>query len=151
MSGSMEFRRFACSVFLWALCAPASSVASGAQQAPRPGSASPAHAAKPKPAAAAAQPTTGPIPCHVMERHADKERGIVLILFHQQNKPDQPRLKDFLTQHDGGTIEMQAGSGEWQKVTVYRIRNCFGRGLLLLAEGAGAPKEKSNFKIRAAM
>ena len=106
-------------------------------------------ATKPAAKAAVAQASTGPIPCRVMERHADKEHGLVLILFHQQNKPDQPRLKDFLTQHDGGTIEIQAGAGEWQKVTVYRIRNCFGRGLLLLADGPGAPKEKANFRIRA--
>lgn len=89
------------------------------------------------------------IPCKVMERHADKERGTILILFHQRDKPDQPRLKDFLLQHDGATIQIQIGSGEWQRATVWRIRNCFGRGLLILPENA-APKEKSTFSIRAA-
>ncbi len=83
-----------------------------------------------------------------MERHADKERGTVIILFHQRDKPDQPRLKDFLSQHDGGTIEIQIGSGEWQKVTVWRMRNCFGRGLFIVSEN-DAPKEKAIFKIRA--
>jgi hypothetical protein len=83
-----------------------------------------------------------------MERHADKERGIVLILFHQRDKPDQPKLKEFLLQHDGGTIEIQAGSADWQKVTVWRIRNCFGRGLIVVPDNA-APKEKAIFKIRA--
>ena len=89
-----------------------------------------------------------PIACRVMERHVDKERGIILILFHQRDKPDQPRLKDFLVQHDGGTIEIQTGSAEWQKVTVWRIRNCFGRGLFVVPDNA-APKEKTIFKIRA--
>ncbi len=100
----------------------------------------------------AAVPThqVGPIACRVMERHVDKERGIVLILFHQRDKPDQPRLKDFLLQHDGGTIEIQAGSADWQKVTVWRIRNCFGRGLFVVPDNA-APKDKAIFKIRAAM
>ncbi len=84
-----------------------------------------------------------------MERHGDKERGIMLILFHQRDKPDQPRLKDFLLQHDGGTIEIQTGSADWQKVTVWRIRNCFGRGLLVISDSA-APKEKAIFKVRAA-
>jgi hypothetical protein len=90
------------------------------------------------------------IACRVMERHVDKERGIILILFHQRDKPDQPRLKDFLLQHDGGTIEIQAGSADWQKVTVWRIRNCFGRGLFVVPDNA-APKDKAIFKIRAAM
>jgi hypothetical protein len=90
-----------------------------------------------------------PIACRVMERHMDKERGIVLILFHQRDKPDQPKLKDFLLQHDGGTIEIQTGSADWQKVTVWRIRNCFGRGLFVVPNDA-APKEKAIFKIRPA-
>ena len=92
---------------------------------------------------------TAAIVCRVMERHADKERGTVLILFHQRDKADQPRLKDFLVQHDGGTIEIQIGAGEWQKVTVWRMRNCFGRGLFIVSENE-APKEKAVFKIRAA-
>jgi hypothetical protein len=98
---------------------------------------------------APAHAANAPIACRVMERHADKERGIVLILFHQRDKPDQPKLKDFLLQHDGGSIEIQIGSGEWQKVTVWRIRNCFGRGLFAISDTAAAPKEKSIFKIRA--
>jgi hypothetical protein len=104
--------------------------------------------------APAAQQATVPshqaasIACRVMERHADKERGTVIILFHQRDKVDQPRLKDFLLQHDDGTIEIQIGSGEWQKVTVWRMRNCFGRGLVIVSENA-APKEKAVFKIRA--
>ncbi len=98
--------------------------------------------------AAAPAHQAGPIACRVMERHADKERGIILILFHQRDKPDQPRLKDFLVLHDGGTIEIQTGSTDWQKVTVWRIRNCFGRGLFVVPDNA-APKEKATFKIRA--
>jgi hypothetical protein len=102
------------------------------------------------PAQKTAPPThlSGLIACRVMERHVDKERGIILILFHQRDKPDQPRLKDFLVQHDGGTIEIQTGSADWQKVTVWRIRNCFGRGLFVVPDSA-APKEKTIFKIRA--
>jgi hypothetical protein len=105
-------------------------------------------AAQQQPAIASAHAAS--IPCRVMERHADKERGIVLILFHQRDKPDQPRLKDFLVQHDGGTIEIQTGSADWQKVTVWRIRSCFGRGLFAIPDNA-APKDKAIFKIRAAM
>jgi hypothetical protein len=92
---------------------------------------------------------SGSIACRVMERHADKEHSTVLILFHQRDKPDQPKLKEFLVQHDGGTIQIQIGSGEWQKATVWRIRNCFGRGLLVLPDTA-APKEHSTFTIHAA-
>jgi hypothetical protein len=99
---------------------------------------------------AAARAPSAPIVCRVMERHADKERGTVVILFHQRDKPDQPRLKDFLLQHDGGTIEIQIGSGEWQKVTVWRMRNCFGRGLFIVSEN-DAPKDKAVFKIRAVL
>ena len=98
---------------------------------------------------APAHASSAPLACRVMERHIDKEHGIVLILFHQRDKPDQPKLKDFLLQHDGGSIEIQIGSGEWQKVTVWRIRNCFGRGLFAIADTPAAPKEKSIFKIRA--
>jgi hypothetical protein len=116
---------------LLAITAPPASEAHTAQQA-----AAPIH-------------QSSSIACRVMERHTDKERGGVLVLFHQRDKPDQPRLKDFLLQHDGGTIEIQAGSGEWQKVTVWRIRNCFGRGLFIVSDNAAAPKEKATFKIRA--
>jgi hypothetical protein len=123
-------RRLALLFLLAAACAPLSESRMAQQSAP-------------------VHPGSAPIACRVMERHADKEHGIVLILFHQRDKPDQPKLKDFLLQHDGGTIEIQIGSGEWQKVTVWRIRNCFGRGLFTIADTAAAPKEKSIFKIRA--
>jgi hypothetical protein len=98
--------------------------------------------------AAAPSHQSAAIACRVMERHADKEAGTVIILFHQRDKPDQPRFKDFLLLHDGGAIEIQIGSGEWQKVTVWRMRNCFGRGLFIVSEN-DAPKEKAVFKIRA--
>jgi hypothetical protein len=116
---------------LLAISAPPVSGAHGAQQA-----AAPTH-------------QSGSIACRVMERHADKEHSTVLILFHQRDKPDQPKLKEFLLQHDGGTIQIQINSGEWQKATVWRIRNCFGRGLLVLPDTA-APKEHATFTIRAA-
>jgi hypothetical protein len=103
-------------------------------------------AAQQHPAAASAH--TASIACRVMERHVDKEHGIILILFHQRDKPDQPRLKDFLVHHDGGTIEIQTGSADWQKVTVWRIRSCFGRGLFAVPDNA-APTDKATFKIRA--
>jgi hypothetical protein len=111
--------------------------------------------APPASEAYAAQQATAPthqsnsIACRVMERHADKEHSTVLILFHQRDKPDQPKLKEFLLQHDGATIQIQIGAGEWQKATVWRIRNCFGRGLLVLPDTA-APKEHATFTIRAA-
>ena len=105
-----------------------------------------AHAA---PQAAAPTHQSGSIACRVMERHADKEHSTVLILFHQRDKPDQSKLKEFLLQHDGATIQIQIGAGEWQKATVWRIRNCFGRGLLVLPDTA-APKEHATFTIRAA-
>ena len=117
---------------LLAIGAPSISDAKAAQQA-----AAPSH-------------QSAAIACRVMERHVDIERGTVLILFHQRDKPDQPRLKDFLLQHDGGTIEIQIGSGEWQKVIVWRVRNCFGRGLFIVSEN-DAPKEKAVFKIRAVL
>jgi hypothetical protein len=113
-------------------------------------SASPSSELFTAPQAAAPAHQAGPIACRVMERHVDKEHGIILILFHQRDKPDQPRLKDFLVLHDGGTIEIQTGSADWQKVIVWRIRNCFGRGLFVVSD-SGAPKEKAIFKIRAAM
>lgn len=98
---------------------------------------------------AAARGENAPIACRVMERHADKEHSTVLILFHQRDKPDQPKLKEFLLQHDGGTIQIQIGAGDWQKATVWRMKNCFGRGLLVLPDTA-APKEHATFTIRAA-
>jgi hypothetical protein len=129
MQLASRFILIALSVLFLTVSAPPSSEALAAQQA-------------------AARPGSGPIACRVMERHADKDRGIILILFHQRDKPDQPRLKDFLVLHDGGTIEIQSGSADWQKVTVWRIKNCFGRGLFVVPDSA-APKEKAIFKIRA--
>ena len=118
-------------ILLLAITAPPASEAYAAQQATAP-----AH-------------QSNSIACRVMQRHADKEHSTVLILFHQRDKPDQSKLKEFLLQHDGATIQIQIGAGEWQKATVWRIRNCFGRGLLVLPDTA-APKEHATFTIRAA-
>jgi hypothetical protein len=111
-------------------------------------SAPPSSEARPAQQSAASAHQSSSVACRVMERHADKEHSTVLILFHQRDKPDQPKLKEFLLQHDGGTIQIQIGAGEWQKATVWRIRNCFGRGLLVLPDTA-APKEHATFTIRA--
>jgi hypothetical protein len=88
------------------------------------------------------------IACRVLETHVSEDPAVMAIVFHQQNKDDQTRVAEVLRAHSGDTVEIQMGGREWTGATMFRLKGCFGRGLLLLPAGAPAMKDGATFLLR---
>jgi hypothetical protein len=94
---------------------------------------------------AAARPDKNIVTCRVLEMHTIAQPPVIIVLFHQRDKKDQPRFASLLKQADGSTVQIRIGKGDWQTVSVVRLRNCFGRGLLTFPAGATKLKDKDEF------
>jgi len=88
------------------------------------------------------------IACRVLEAHASAAPAATAVIFHQQNKADQERLGSLLRAHSGEGADIQIANGNWTAVTVFRLKSCFGRGLLLLPAGGPLIKDDSTFLMR---
>jgi len=88
--------------------------------------------------------------CKVMETHTSREPAVSVVIFHQRDKLDAERLKELLQKSaDGGAVEFQvSGAAEWRAAAVARLKSCFGRGLLLLPDGAGQLRPGDTFLLR---
>ncbi len=74
----------------------------------------------------------GPVVCRVMEAFEDGRLGAQAIIFHQRDKADGPRLGSFLLAHSGTEVELETTLGQRYRITVFRVRSAFGRGLALV-------------------
>lgn len=90
----------------------------------------------------------GSVECRVLEAHASETPAAVVVIFHQQQKPDQPRLAALIKEHSGSTAEIQIGGALWTKVTIFRLKTAFGRGMFLLPPGSEKLKDGDTFRIR---
>lgn len=88
------------------------------------------------------------VECRVLEAHASAAPAALVVIFHQQQKQDQPRLAALIKENSGSEVELQSGSDTWSKVTVFRLRTCFGRGMIVLPPGTSALKDGDTFKVR---
>lgn len=95
-----------------------------------------------------AAPEAGAIECRVLEAHASAAPAALVVIFHQQQKQDQPRLAALIKQHSGSTAEIQIGTAPWAKVTIFRLKTAFGRGMFLLSPGSEKLKDGDTFEIR---
>lgn len=93
-------------------------------------------------------PSSSVVACKVLEVHANKEPGVVLVIFHQRDKKDQPRFAALLKQSAGGAIQIRPTGGQWQSAQVVRLKSCFGRGLLILPAGTTALKERADLLVK---
>jgi len=92
--------------------------------------------------------TSNIVACRIMEIHANKEPGVVLVVFHQRDKVDQPRFAALLKQSSGGTIQIRPAGAQWQSAAVIRLKSCFGRGMLILPAGTTNLRERSDLLVK---
>jgi hypothetical protein len=101
---------------------------------------------------AASHPNAGAEPavveCHVLEAHASTAPAALVVIFHQQEKKDQPRLSALIKANSGSDADIQIGGAAWTKTRVFRLRTCFGRGMMILSPGQAALKDGDTFRIR---
>lgn len=105
--------------------------------------------AGPTPQTAPSGPATnGAIVCKVLEVHTDEQEGVTLVLFHQGEKSEGPRLGALLRGHDGARVEFETSAGHPQPATLFRIGACFGRGLLVFRAGSAQLSKGEQFWLR---
>jgi hypothetical protein len=88
------------------------------------------------------------VACRVMEAHTSAELRVVTVVFHQKDKNDGPRLGALLGKHSGTTVEFQTADGVWHRAQVFRLKSCFGRGLLVFAAGEAQLAERRDFGLK---
>ena len=96
-------------------------------------------------------PGTSPgeaIACRVLEIHAGA--SVVLVIFHQRDAQRRDALAEFLQAHADKAVQFQTADGTWHDATVFRLKSCFGRGLLVIPAAAARLNEKDTFALRAA-
>jgi hypothetical protein len=89
------------------------------------------------------------VACRVLETHTSDQPPIITVVFHHRDREDGPVLGSLLLENSGAIVEIQIGKdGPRQTGRVFRLKSCFGRGLLLLPTGATAPKDREVFTIK---
>jgi len=105
------------------------------------------------PARAPRHPAEAPsgVVCRALEVHADAASRITAVVFHQADESSRAPLAEFLRTNSGAMVKVEI-DGSTQSPgqgTVFRLKSCFGRGLLLLPAQA-AMKEGTVFHLRPA-
>jgi hypothetical protein len=90
----------------------------------------------------------GPIVCSVVEAFEEGRLGVRAVVFHQRDKADGPRLGSLLLAHSGKEIELETTDGRRYRATVFRIKSCFGRGLVLVPASKLKLGEHDEFTLR---
>ncbi len=88
------------------------------------------------------------IECQAMEVFVAERFGTTAIIFHQRDKVDGPRLGELLRAHSGAEVEFETRDGRWHRASIFRVKSCFGRGLLLFAAGEAKLAAKDEFVLR---
>lgn len=94
--------------------------------------------------------TTEPavVECTVLEAHASAAPAVLVVIFHQEQKKDQPRLAALIKVNSGSDADIQIGSAPWTRATIFRLRTCFGRGMMVLSPRGTELKDGETFRIR---
>ena len=98
--------------------------------------------------ASATKAWSGPIACSVMEAFEEGRLGVCAIIFHQRDKVDGPRLGALLLTHSGEAMELETVGGGRYRATVFRVKSCFGRGLVLVPKAKLKLGEQDEFTLR---
>jgi hypothetical protein len=93
--------------------------------------------------------STAGVSCRAMEVQTDAVKRTAVVVFHHASEADRPALADFLRAHSGAAVEItiEGSTGDATPGTVFRLKSCFGRGLLLLPAAADL-KEGTVFHLR---
>lgn len=98
----------------------------------------------PAPASAAPPAVTG----RVMEAFNSQLSGATAVIFHQRDKADGPRLGELILAHSGEEVEFETTDGKRHRATLFRLKSCFGRGLLLFPSSKTKLAENDDFVLR---
>ncbi len=93
-------------------------------------------------------PAPAVVVCSALEVKTVERMGVALVIFHQANKSDGPRLGELLQQNDGASVEFETSDGRTHTATLFRLGTCFGRGLLVFPAGSARLTPRDQFRLR---
>lgn len=96
-----------------------------------------------------ARPAQETIACHVIESKTAATPSVELVVFHHAEAAAREQLGAFLQNHDGASGEFEIAGGGRQPATVFRLKSCFGRGLLVFPAARVHLARGQTFWIRA--
>jgi hypothetical protein len=96
------------------------------------------------------EPLEVTIPCRVLETMLSRTLQIRLAIFHYRDTADRERLGKILREDDGDQIQFQSSDGTWHSATMFRVRTCFGRGVLVFRASEARLAAKQGFLLRIA-
>jgi len=88
--------------------------------------------------------------CRALEVFVAPEPGATAVLFHQRDKAEGPKVGEFISAHSGERVEFETADGKHHLATMFRMKSCFGRGLLLFPAREAKLTTNDEFIIRAA-
>jgi len=88
------------------------------------------------------------VACRVLEAHTSGRDGITVVIFHQRNKADGPRLGDLIRALDGKSVRFEQADAKPHSATLFRLKSCFGRGLLVFSSARARLEDKDEFLLR---
>lgn len=95
-----------------------------------------------------ANPAQVTIPCRVLETMVSQRLQVRLAIFHYRDAIDRERLGKILREDNGDQVRFQSSDGEWHSATLFRIRTCFGRGLLVFQVSSARLAAKQDILLR---
>ncbi|MGH9430807.1 MAG: hypothetical protein ACRD3T_04635 [Terriglobia bacterium] len=98
----------------------------------------------------AAKPGQAIIPCRVLETMVSRQLHVRMAIFHYRDAADRERLGKILREDNGDQVRFQSTDGKWHSATLFRIRTCFGRGLLVFRVSEAQLAAKQDFLLRVA-
>ena len=105
---------------------------------------------RPAPPALAAGAGPAAIACKALEVKTAPEARATAVIFHQAETAEREALGAWLRAHDDSAVELETPDGQWHPARVFRLRSCFGRGLLLFPAASAHLEEGESFTLRAA-
>jgi hypothetical protein len=89
------------------------------------------------------------VACRVLEVHTSDHDGMTILIFHQRDKAGGPRLGEMMRVLDGKSVRFEKADAKPHSATLFRLRSCFGRGLLLFPSSSARLEAGDEFELQA--
>jgi len=83
-----------------------------------------------------------------MEAHTSDRNGITIVIFHQRDSADAVRLSEMIHALDGKSVRFEKADAKPHSATLFRLKSCFGRGLLLFPASSAQIAAGDEFELQ---
>ena len=86
--------------------------------------------------------------CRVLESHTSDRDQMTVVVFHQRDAGDRARLGELIRQRDGAAVTFKMTDPNPHSATLFRLKSCFGRGLLLFPAASARLSAGDEFELQ---